>query len=229
MRGSIGARPTRAYGRRVPLLRAATCLTLALVAAGCGGGEPSPATPPARAPDDAAADGVAVPDGGVARGHGAGDDGRVRVPERDPTPPLARLRLDPGGGEPAVVHRSPVRSRRAPVVALARPEVRATAEIRDADGGTGRIRLTVHWEADCGGERRRRTVNLPPSQIERIRLAPGFLAPVERRRSGRVPLPRGCRVTGEAFADATNASGLESFSDPVRFSAGAEATGSGRP
>src|SRR5688572_12567392 len=105
-----------------------------VVAAGCGGGAPPPATPPAQAPDDASQGGVAVPDGGVARGHGAGDDGRVRVPERDPTPPLARLRLHPGGGQPAVVHRSPVRSRRAPVVALARPEVRATAEIRDADG-----------------------------------------------------------------------------------------------
>ena len=33
----------------------------------------------------------------------------------------------------------------------------------------------------------------------------------------RVRLPAGCRVTGEAFADATNARGLESFSDPVRF------------
>jgi hypothetical protein len=115
------------------------------------------------------------------------------------------------------------------VVALARPEVRATAIIRDTDGGTGRIRLTVHWAANCAGEERRRTVNLPPSQIERIRIAPGVLAPVERRRFARVPLPRGCRVTGEAFADATNASGLESFSDPVRFSAGAAETGSGRP
>jgi len=160
---------------------------------------------------------VAVPDGGAAAGHGAGD-GRVRVPERDATPPLAQLRLEPGGGAPAVVHRSPVRVHHvAPAVALARPEVRATALIRDPDGGTGRIRLTVRWVEDCGGGRRRRTVNLPPAQIERIRIAPGVLAPVERRRSARVALPRGCRVTGEAFADATNASGLESFSDPVRF------------
>ena len=142
----------------------------------------------------------------------------MRVPERDATPPLAQLRLEPGGGAPAVVHRSPVRAGRdAPAVTLARPEVRATALIRDPDGGTGRIRLSVHWVADCGDGRRRRTVHLPPSQIERIRIAPGVLVPVERRRSARVPLPRGCRVTGEAFADATNASGLESFSDPVRF------------
>ena len=141
----------------------------------------------------------------------------VVVPERDTTPPLAVLRVDPGGGAPAVEHRSPVAARRAPAVTLAVPEVRATALIRDADGGTGRIRITVSWEARCGGERRNRTVNLPPAQIVRIRLAPGVRAPVERRRTARVRLPRGCRVTGEAFADATNASGLESFSDPVRF------------
>ncbi len=201
--------------------RAGSILALAVVLAGCGDGGPPPGGAPAERE-------VAVPDGGVAAGHGAGDR-RVRVPERDATPPLAELRLEPGGGEPAVVHRSPVRAGDGPAVALARPEVRATAVIRDPDGGTGRIRLTVRWEADCGGERRGRTVHLPPSQIERIRIAPGVLAPVERRRSGRIRLPRGCEVTGEAFADATNASGLESFSDPVRFSAAAAATGSGTP
>jgi hypothetical protein len=171
---------------------------------------------------------VAVPDGGVAGGHGAGD-ARVRVPERDATPPLAELRLEPGGGAPTVVHRSPVGSGGDAPVTLARPELRATALIRDADGGTGRIRLTVSWKADCAGSRRGRTVHLPPSQIERIKLAPGVLAPVERRRSARLRLPRGCRVTGEAFADATNASGLESFSDPVRFTVAAGARGSGTP
>jgi len=139
------------------------------------------------------------------------------VPEHDATPPLAILRLDPGGGAPAVVHRSPVRKEPGPVVALARPEVRATALIRDADGGTGRIRLSVHWVEDCGDEMRRQTVDLPPAQIVRIKVTPGVRVPVERRRSARVRLPRGCTVVGKAFADATSASGLESFSDPVRF------------
>ncbi len=189
---------------------------LALALTGCGD-QPRSTAPEPTPRDDGA---VAVPDGGVARGHGAGDGGRVRVPERDATPPLAQLRLDPGGGAPVVVHRSPVRGDPAPAVTLARPEVRATALIRDADGGTGRIRLSVHWEQDCGDGPRRRTVDLPPSQIVRIRVAPGVLVPVERRRSARVRLPRGCRVTGKAFADATNASGLESFSDPVRFAYG---------
>ena len=188
-------------------------ILLALV--GCGD-DSSPAPPPPR--DDGGSSGPAVPDGGVSAGHGA-EDGTVRVPERDASPPLALLRLSPGGGAAPVVHVSPVQSRRAPPVSLAEPEVRATALIRDPDG-TGRIRLTVKYEADCGGEVRRRTVHHPPSQIERIRLVPGTRAPVQRSRSGRVPLPQGCRVRGEAFADATNALGLESFSDPVRFAYG---------
>ena len=203
------------------LLRAGLALVIAAAAAGCGGSAAPSAPGPRPEPDGG---GVAVPDGGVARGHGTGDDDaartRVRVPERDRTPPLAILRLYPGAGAGVVEHRSPVRRERARAVRLARPVVRATAVIRDADGGTGRIRLTVDWTADCGGRSIDRTVNLPPSQIERIRLAPGVRAPVERRRSARVRLPRECRVTGKAFADATNASGLESFSDPVRFAYG---------
>ena len=193
-----------------PLVAAAVLALTTLV--GCGGADEPEPKAPARAPPTGE---VAVPDGGTVAGH---DTRRVRVPERDPTPPLAQLRLQPGGGAPPVVHSSPVRTGSdAPAVMLARPEVRATALIRDADGGTGRIRLTVHWVQDCGGERRLGTVNLPPAQIERIRIAPGVRAPVERRRTALVRLPRRCRVTGEAFADATNASGLESFSDPVRF------------
>jgi hypothetical protein len=140
----------------------------------------------------------------------------VRVPERDATPPLALLRLWPGAGARLVEHRSPVRARRSPPVTLSRPEVRATAVIRDPEG-TGRIRITVKYVATCAGARLRRTVHHPPPEIERIRLAPGTDAPAVRTRRDRVPLPAGCRVAGEAFADATNALGLESFSDPVRF------------
>src|SRR5829696_3512560 len=94
VRGPIEIRPARAYGRRVSLLRAASGLALPFVIAGCGGGAAPPATPPAKGPDDASQGGIAVPDGGVARGHGTGDERRVRVPERDVTPPLALLRLD---------------------------------------------------------------------------------------------------------------------------------------
>lgn len=204
-------RDVRAYRREV--LRPAVLIVLAV--AGCGGDaahEPVP-SPAGR--------GVGVPDGGQRAGHG-GDDAApparlVRVPDRDGTPPLAVLRFQPPGGAPPVVHRSPVRPRRAPAVELARPEFRATAIIRDEDGGTGRIRLSVRYEATCDGRRKRATLHRPPSQIERIRLTPGTRAPTERRRTARIRLPAGCRVTGEAFADATNARGLESFSDPVRF------------
>ena len=31
------------------------------------------------------------------------------------------------------------------------------------------------------------------------------------------PLAAGCRVSGKVFAEAINASGLESFSDPIWF------------
>ncbi len=187
-------------------------LLIALAVAGCGGDTtPEPSPPPESR-------GAAVPDGGQRAGHGGDDAARVvRVPERDTTPPVAILRFQPAGGAPAVVHRSPVRRGHGRAVELARPAFRATAIIRDEDGGTGRIRLTVRYQATCGGRRERTTLHRPPSQIERIRLTPGTRAPTERRRTGRFRLSAGCRVTGEAFADATNAHGLESFSDPVRF------------
>lgn len=196
------------------MLRAALLIVLAV--AGCGGGDagPEPAPSPAGA-------GATVPDGGQRAGHGGDDTApaarMVRVPDRDGTPPLAILRFEPPGRAPPVVHRSPVRPRRAPAVVLARPEFRATAIIRDEDGGTGRIRLSVRYDATCDGSRERTTLHRPPSQIERIRLTPGTRAPIERRRTAQIRLPAGCRVAGEAFADATNAHGLESFSDPVRF------------
>jgi len=210
-------------------MRRLVVLTL-LALAGCGGDSaPSPERDRAPAvPDGGVAGGhdadraPAVPDGGVAAGHGA-EDARarnVRVPERDATPPLALIRVAPGGAAPPVVHRSPVRARRSAPIELARPLLRATAVVRDADGGTGRIRLTVRYVATCGGDRQRRTLHHPPPQIESIRLAPGTAAPTRRTRSARVRLPARCRVTGEAFADATNAHGLESFSDPVRFAYG---------
>ena len=66
----------------------------------------------------------------------------------------------------------------------------------------------------------RRKLHFPPSEIARIRLAPGARAPDERRRRARVRLEAGgsgCTVRGKAWADATNASGLESFSDQTRF------------
>ena len=150
-------------------LRTAPGLLIVLALAGCAGDDAPPAGEPrSRAPEPApAGGGVAIPDGGVARGHGAGDERRVRVPERDTTPPLAQLRLDPGGSAPVVVRRSPVRKQPAAAVMLARPEVRATALIRDRDGGTGRIRLSVHWVQDCGDGPQNRMVNLAKELAEK--------------------------------------------------------------
>ena len=150
-----------------------------------------------------------VPDGGVAAGHGvdAGERfaqrvrGRVEVPPSDRTPPLALLRLRPGA-EP-VVHDSPVRPAPRPAVRLQRPELRATALIRDADGGTGRVRVSIVYATRCDGVERQHAAYFPPAQLETIRIAPGVRVPAERVRSGRVAFPPGCAVSGKAFAEAT--------------------------
>ena len=173
-----GCAPTVERVRRAALL-------IALAVAGCGGDTaPEPAPPPDEP-------GRGGPDGGQRAGHGGDDDARVvRVPERDATPPVAILRFEPAGGAPPVVHRSPVRRGRGRAVELARPAFRATAIIRDEDGGTGRIRLTRPLRDHMrGGRRERTTLHRPPSQIERIRLTPGTRAPTERRRTARVRLP----------------------------------------
>jgi hypothetical protein len=216
----------------------------AVLAGGCGGGETrsgeapggdppaltngeTGATPaPGASPTGGGASPVVpvVPDGGVAAGHGAADlaevfarrpRGSVAVPVRDVTPPLALLRL--GSGRDAVVHDSPVRSSRQPAVRLAQPELRATALIRDADGGTGRVRVSVVYATRCGDDKRQHAAYFPPAQLENVRIAPGVRVPAQRSRSGRVTFPSGCAVSGKAFAEATNAHSLESFSDPVWF------------
>ena len=178
-------------------------------------GETGAGTAPAAPPG--------VPDGGVAAGHGADAGerfaqrvrGRVEVPPSDRTPPLALLRLQTGAE--AVVHDSPVRPAPRPAVRLRRPELRATALIRDADGGTGRVRVSIVYATRCDGAERQHAAYFPPAQLETIRIAPGVRVPAERVRSGRVAFPPGCTVSGKAFAEATNAHSLESFSDPIWF------------
>jgi hypothetical protein len=210
----------------------------AVLAAGCGGGgargggeppvlangETGTGTSPAVGTPPGGTGGPAVPDGGVAAGHGAADlgevfarrvSGRVSVPARDATPPLALLRLEAGAR--AVVHDSPVRARPRPAVRLERPELRATALIRDADGGTGRVRVSIVYATRCGGAERQHAAYFPPAQLESVRIAPGVRVPAQRSRSGRVSFPAQCAVSGKAFAEATNAHSLESFSDPVWF------------
>ncbi len=148
----------------------------------------------------------------------AGAPESVRVPEADPTPPAAALLLR--SGERVVSSVAPVWADRDAPVRLDRPTLELTAITRDEDGGTGRVRVSVEYVRTCAGEAVRRKLHFPPSEIARVRLAPGARAPAERRRRASVRLEAGgsgCTVRGRAWADATNASGLESFSDQTRF------------
>jgi hypothetical protein len=201
--------------------RTAAILAALVAAAGCGGGTPRHAraapspTPPAPLP----------PDAGTQTGHGTR---RVVVPQHDRTPPLALLRLYTGAASrPAVVEHSPVRSQDGPVVELARPSLRLTGIARDADGGTGRIRVSVeYWIACLGRPDRMVTLYFPPPQIAQVRIAPGMLAPAVRTRTVTVRLRTGgagCSVSGKTWAEATDAQGLEEFSTPLHFSWGPRA------
>jgi hypothetical protein len=154
----------------------------------------------------------------ASRAPAGGAPASVRVPASDRTPPAAALLLQSGGRVVSSV--APVRSDRDRPLRLARPVLDLTAITRDADGGSGRVRVSLTYVRSCGSERTRRTLYFPPSEIARVRLAPGTIAPAERRRHARVRLEtggRGCTVRGKAWADATNASGLESFSDQTAF------------
>jgi len=208
-----------------------TVLAIALGLAACGGSTareaPPPLPPPVSGDVGVGVDEPAVagpPDAGTRAGHGADLDalffqparGAIRVPHADRTPPLALIRLDAGAARP-VVHRSPVRRTRSAIVRLVRPQLAATALIRDADGGTGRIRVSLVYVTRCDGTDQQHAKYFPPPQIESVRIAPGVRMPIQLTRSARVSFPAGCRVSGKVFAEATNASGLESFSDPIWF------------
>jgi hypothetical protein len=199
-----------------------------VLAAACGADRRDPPPPRVAGGDTGAgSDAPRVagpPDAGSRAGHG-GDlevlfsqpaPGVIRVPEADRTPPLAMLRLDAGAAAP-VVHDSPVRRRRSATVRLVRPALAATALTRDADGGTGRIRVSIVYVTRCDGMDRQHADYSPPAQVEAIRIAPGVRVPVQLRRSARVRFPADCAVRGKVFAEATNAFGLESFSDPIWF------------
>jgi hypothetical protein len=145
------------------------------------------------------------------------------VPEQDSTPPTAVLLLRADAG--FVTSISPVRPDKEPPVRLRSPAIALTAVVHDDDGGTGRIRASLTYISECRdpdtGRRAtgRATRYFPPSEIARVKLPPGGRAPVERVRRAAVRLPTqtDCVIRGKAWADATNASGLESFSDQVPF------------
>jgi len=202
-------------------MRRALLSLTALFAAGCGdSAAPTPASRATETPSGVRA----LPDAGMAEGHGGAADAalfdrrsaRMRVPELDRTPPLAVMRLDLGEGTP-VVRRSPEGSAGAEPITLPRPTFTATALVRDMDGGTGRIRVSAVYVTDCDGRRQEHGDYFPPAQIENIRIPPGALAPNQRTRSATIDFPAGCAVSGRVYAEATNAHGLESISDPIRF------------
>jgi hypothetical protein len=152
----------------------------------------------------------------ASRSASGGSQRAVVVPERDDTPPLAALLLR--DGDRIVSSVDPVRPDHDAALRLERPELTLTALTRDEDGGTGRVRVSVRYRQSCGDAVK--TEYFPPSEIARVRVAPGTRAPAERRRQVHVRLAAGgpgCSVRGRAWADATNASGLESFSDQIRF------------
>ena len=200
-------------------MRRSLCVVALLVVAGCGDSPDPPR--PAPTPEGGVR---ALPDAGMAEGHtGAADAAlfdrraaRMRVPEVDRTPPLALMRLDAGTGAP-IVRRSPEGSSGPGRVELARPTLDATALVRDMDGGAGRVRVSAVYTTECDGRRRTHGESFPPAPIQGIRVAPGTRVPTQRRRSATIDLPAGCAVSGRVYAEATNAHGLESISDPIRF------------
>jgi hypothetical protein len=154
----------------------------------------------------------------ASRAAGSGSTRTVRVPERDDTPPLAALLLR--YDDRVVSSVDPVRRDRDAPLQLLRPELTLTALTRDHDGGTGRVRVSVRYQQSCGDALSVRTDYFPPSEIARVHVPPGARVPAERRRGARLQLDvggPGCSVSGKAWADATNALGLESFSDQIRF------------
>jgi hypothetical protein len=207
-------------------MRALLPVLAVLLVSACGGEE----RPPLQIASDDTGAGTEAPrragppDAGTQAGHGNDLEaqfsqparGLARVPETDASPPLAMLRLDAGAAEP-IVHASPVRRPRREPVTLVRPAITATALIRDADGGTGRIRVSVIYATRCDDRDRQHAAFFPPAQIQNVRVAPGVRVPVQRTRRAQVRFPEGCEVLGKVFAEATNASGLESFSDPIWF------------
>ena len=60
---------------------------------------------------------------------------------------------------------------------------------------------------------------MPPPQVEKVALPPGARAPVERQRSARIRLDArpGCTVTGEVWAEAPDAHGLQAVTRHVGF------------
>jgi hypothetical protein len=216
----------------VPPVKIASLLVLVAVALGaCSDEDERPAPAPAgERPAE-----PAVPDGGVPQGHGADDDGpapdtgappprergSIVVPEADPTPPRPVVRL---AGARATLERGAPR-----VLVPASAPIMVTVVGRDRDGGMGRARVAIKARLTCrsaGGELVTRPLvrYVPPPQVVRIRITPGTRTRTELRqtvtqRFDASACPGGTleRFRGQAWADTTNASGLDATSRHIRF------------
>jgi hypothetical protein len=214
----------------VPKMRILPLLALAVAAAfaACDADEEQPREGPAPAPSRDQPAAPAVPDGGVREGHGAEDEappprerGSIVVPETDRTPPrpvvrfaLARATLDRGA--PRVL------------VSLAEP-IEVTVVGRDRDGGMGRARVAISARLTCRDTAGKVTTQpfvryVPPPQVVRIRIAPGTRTRAELRqtvtqRFGTAECKGATleRFSGQAWADTTNASGLDATSKHIHF------------
>jgi hypothetical protein len=104
-------------------------------------------------------------------------------------------------------------------VRLAEPSLTATAAVRDGEGGTGRIRLTIVRTDTCDGTERETTQSFPSAQIVNIAIPPGARVPAERQMSKRVDLDvrKGCTVSGEILAEGTDAHGRQAVTAHIGF------------
>jgi hypothetical protein len=233
----IGASDDGATSRlmlsRVLATRLAAALAVAVLAPGCGDGGDTDATgapgpgPVAEETPAQGSTGVAIPDGGTQRGHDRGaaaTRSRIRVPERDTTPPDPTVELlgeRTGRGEKGPHVRLPAGTER----------VHGTVTGVDPDGGMGRARVAFRMVFGCRNPASGRSFErpyvhyVPPPQIARVRIAPGTRVRTRLvRRAGVTFDESRCEgaklesVRGEVWADVTNASGLDATSAHISFS-----------
>ena len=119
--------------------------------------------------------------------------------------------------------------RGAPRVLVPRDErIAVTVVGRDRDGGMGRARVAIRAHLTCradDGEVVSRPLvrYVPPAEVIRIRIAPGTRTRTELRRTVRQRFDTHCpggtleRFSGQAWADTTNASGLDATSRHIHF------------
>jgi hypothetical protein len=161
-----------------------------------------------------------------------GEPTRVRVPERDGSPPAVRVVLaTPQDGQTLAEASQPPGRRAANEVALATPRLRGTTLGEDSNGGVARVRVSISERIACRGadgrhfERLRRRY-FPPPQIERIRATPGARLPTRRTRSLELSLigarcgrdADAVEVRGQLWGEAINGRGLEAVTPHIHFS-----------